>query len=74
MLTRAEIRLAAESIAVTVWEKGGSLDQLQIEIERAFRRDSTGAQETAQAYAFLWWECEQGAAEIARAEAARENR
>ena len=74
MLTQAEIRLAAESIAAQVWEKGGSLDQLQIEIARAFRRDSPKAQETAQAYAWRWWECEAGAAEIARAEAACENR
>ena len=55
-LSRTEIRLAAESIAAQVWEKGGSLDQLQIEIERAFRRDGERAQEAAQAYASRWRE------------------
>ena len=55
VLTRAEIRLAAESIAAQVWEKGGSLDQLQIEIAQAFRRDGERAQEAAQDFAHLWY-------------------
>ena len=54
-LSRAEIRLAAESIACNVWEKGGSSDQAAIEIERAFRRDGERAQEAAQEYASSWY-------------------
>ena len=55
-LSRAEIRLAAESIACTAWERGASADQVALDIARAFRRDNPKAQEAAQEYAAAWLE------------------
>ena len=50
-LTRPEIRLAAEAIAVTAWERGASPEGVQEAVCRAFRRDGDKARALAGDYA-----------------------
>lgn len=50
-LTRPEIRLAAEAIAVTAWERGASPDGIEYAVDKAFRRDGERARALAKAYA-----------------------
>ena len=50
-LTRPEIKLAAEAIAATAWERGASRDGTAKAIERAFRRDGDSALTLAKSYA-----------------------
>ena len=50
-LTRPEIRLAAEAIAVTAWERGASPEGAQEAVCRAFRRDGDKARALAGDYA-----------------------
>lgn len=54
MLTRTEIRLAAEAIACTVSERGGNEDAVEAAINRAFKNDHWKERETAQYYAAAW--------------------
>ena len=50
-LTRPEIKLAAEAIAVTAWERGASPDGVAGAVAKAFRRDGEKARELARGYA-----------------------
>lgn len=50
-LTRPEIKLAAEAIAATSWERGASRDGITTAVERAFRRDGDRALTLAKVYA-----------------------
>lgn len=50
-LTRPEIRLAAEAIAITAWERGASPDGVAEAVDRAFKRDGRRERALAQSYA-----------------------
>lgn len=50
-LTKPEIRLAAEAIAATRWERGASPDGVAEAVNKAFRRDGERARRLALEYA-----------------------
>ena len=54
MLTKPEIRLAAEAIACTAIERGASPEHVHDAINRAFRRDSEKARAIAHDFAAAW--------------------
>ena len=54
MMNRNEIKTAAESIACGVFDRGGSLDQAEVEISRAFADDTASDRELALGFARRW--------------------
>jgi len=54
---RNEIKEAAETIACTCWGRGGSLDQIQLEIQKAFESDGPAELRVALDYAEEWVAC-----------------